>query len=128
MSIPQRQIAIDFDGTLMLHEHPFLGNPVPHAVEVVKKLQDAGHTLILLTMRADDELAQAKAWLLDHGLYFDHFNCNPMMETGSRKVYYHWLIDDHSLGVPLIQDLTKHRKPFVDWEGVEKILEEKELI
>lgn len=128
MNIPPKQIAIDFDGCLQFQDHPYLSRPVPRAVEVVKRLQDAGHILILYTMRVDEELDQAKAWLQDHDLQFDYFNCNPMMETGSRKVYFHLLIDDHAFNIPLITDMSIHRKPFVDWVTCEKIMEEKGLI
>jgi hypothetical protein len=126
--IPQRQIAIDFDGVLQFQDHPYLSRPVPHAIETVKRLSEVGHVLILLTMRVDEELDQAIAWCKDHDLHFDYVNCNPMMETGSRKVYAHWVIDDHNLGIPLIHDLQIHRKPFVDWRMVSDILEQKGLI
>lgn len=128
MSVPIKQIAIDFDGCLQLHEHPYLGKPAPGAIDVVKRLSESGHILILLTMRCDEELEDAKTWLRVHDLNFDHFNCNPLRETGSRKVYAHYYLDDHGVGVPLTHDFKIHRKPFVDWEGVKKIFEEKGLI
>lgn len=123
MSITPKQIAIDFDGTLSYHNYPYLGGDIPDAVRVVKRLKEAGHILILQTMRADELLDDAKGWLKNHGLEFDYFNCNPMQETGSRKIYSHIFIDDHNLGVPLIFDPHKQRKPYVDWKACEKILE-----
>jgi len=126
--IPPRQFLIDFDGTLALQDYPFIEKEVPHAIRVVKRMQDAGHILILLTMRHGDELDHAKAWLKDNGLHFNDFNRNTMFETGSRKVYGHYHIDDHNIGCPIIHDHTLHHKPFVDWLVVEQILEEKELI
>lgn len=126
--IQPRQFLIDADGTIFMHDFPYIEREVPHAVRVLKRMQDSGHTLILHTMRADEELNHAKAWLKDNDLRFEYFNCNPTFETGSRKIYGHYHIDDHNIGCPLIHDVTIHRKPFVDWQQVEKILEEKGLI
>lgn len=128
MGIVPKSFAIDFDGTLQFHEYPYLGQPTPYAIRVVNRIKEAGHTLILLTMRYDEQLEEAKSWLTDHGLVFDYFNRNEMYETGSRKVYAHYYIDDHNLGSPVIYDEMIHRKPFVDWLALEKILEEKKLI
>lgn len=123
--ITPRQVAIDFDGTLARHSYPMLGAPVPEAIRVVKRLKSAGHILILQTMRADDLLQDAVKWCEQQGLKFDYVNCNPMYETGSRKIYSHCSIDDHNLGISLIHDHWEQRKPMVDWMKVEKILEEK---
>lgn len=128
MDITPKQFLVDADGTMFLHDFPYIEKEVPHAVRVLKRMQDAGHILILHTCRAGDEFEHAKAWIKDQGLNFFAFNCNPMFESGSRKVYGHWHIDDHNLGCPLIHDTTIHRRPFVDWLKVEKILEEMELI
>lgn len=116
-------IAIDFDGTLCLHEYPFLGDPVPHALDVVKKLlRNKDHVLILLTMREGIQLDDATSWLHAHGIDFHFVNCNPTFETGSRKVYANIYVDDHNIGVPLVHDIEVHRKPFVDWKAVEVML------
>lgn len=122
-----KQILVDFDGTIALHDYPYIEKAAPNAIPVLKRIQDAGHILILCTMRCDEELEQAKAWLEEQGLNFTYFNCNPMFETGSRKIYGHLVIDDHTLGCPLIHDTLVHPKPFVDWLAVERILEEKGL-
>lgn len=126
--IPTKQFLIDADGTIFLHDYPFIHKEVPHAVRVLKRMADAGHVLILHTCRADEPYEEAKEWLKKNDLHFNSFNCNPMFESGSRKVYGHWHIDDHNLGCPLVHDMTIHPKPFVDWLAVEKILEEMELI
>ncbi len=128
MAIPAKQFLIDADGTIFLHDYPFIEKAVPHSVRVLKRMEDAGHILILHTMRHGDELEQTKKWLLANDLHFNDFNRNTMFETGSRKIYGHWHIDDHNLGSPLIHDMTIHPKPFVDWLAIEKILIEKGLI
>lgn len=113
---------IDADGTLFLHDYPYIEKEVPHAVRVLKRMQDAGHILILHTCRADEPFEEAKKWIKEQGLNFHYFNCNPMFESGSRKVYGHWHIDDHNLGSPLIHDPAIHPKAFVDWIVIENIL------
>jgi hypothetical protein len=126
--ISPKQFLIDADGTLFLHDYPYIEKEVPHAVRVLKRMQEVGHILILHTCRCDEPYEEAKAWLLKNDLHFHSFNCNPMFESGSRKVYGHWHIDDHNLGCPLIHDLTIHPKPFVDWVVIENILKEKGLL
>lgn len=126
--ISPKEFLIDFDGTIAYHDYPYIEKAVPHAVRVLKRMEDAGHRLILHTCRADDEFEHAKAWIKDQGLTFFAFNCNPNFESGSRKVYGHWHIDDHNLGSPIIEDPTIHRRAFVDWLAIEKILEEKGLL
>lgn len=46
------EICIDFDGTCVSHEFPNVGKDIG-AVPVLKKLVDAGHRLILFTMRSN---------------------------------------------------------------------------
>jgi len=46
-------IAIDFDGTIVDHNYPLIGRPVPHAIETMKRLIKEKHLLILYTVRSD---------------------------------------------------------------------------
>lgn len=124
MKIIPRQIAIDFDGTLTYHVYPYIGGEVPDAFRVLKRLKAAGHTLILQTMRCDELLDDAVKWCKQNGVEFDYLNCNPMFETGSRKIYSHALVDDHNVGCPLIfHPKEESRRPIVDWKAVEKMFE-----
>lgn len=118
-------IGLDFDSTIAYNDYPFLGEAIPGAIETIKKLQSAGHTLILITMRENHLLDQAVEFLLGHGIEMKYKNCNPEFETGSRKIYCQCFIDDHNLGIKLIHDTEIHQKPFVDWKETEKLLEEK---
>ncbi len=118
-------IAIDFDGTIVTHVYPRVGLDIG-AFPIMKKLQEKGHRLILLTMRSHDELQMAIDFCKENGVEFFGHNGNPEQddaETGwakdSRKVYSHLLIDDTALGVPLKFDGTKSNRNFVDWEAVE---------
>ncbi|HTJ52600.1 MAG TPA: hypothetical protein VL443_24260 [Cyclobacteriaceae bacterium] len=120
-----RTISIDFDSTCVLNEWPQVGESIEHCVDVLKRLNKAGHTLILVTMRANNLLDDAEEWFRNNDIEIKYSNCNPEYETGSRKIYSHLILDDKSIGVPLINNPEIHKKPFVDWVKVEKILEEK---
>lgn len=120
--VTRKLIGLDFDGVCALHEFPFIGKEVPHAIEVLKKLQSAGHDFILYTMRVDEQLTEAEEWLRKRGIFVAYLNCNPESETGSRKCYAHAYIDDHGIGTPLVYDQEVHKKPFADWLKIEEIL------
>lgn len=136
-------IAIDFDGTCVTHEFPNVGKDIG-AVPVLKKLSDAGHKLILYTMRSNVEapksddynivpiagqyLEHAVAWFNHNGIPLFGIQENPTQKTWthSPKCYAEMYIDDAALGCPLI--FTQNERPYVDWNTVEKILCEKGLI
>ena len=41
-------IAVDFDGTIVEHAYPSIGDEIPFAIETLKKIQDEGeHQLVL---------------------------------------------------------------------------------
>ena len=44
-------IAVDFDGTVVTHEDPRIGNDIV-AVPVLKKMIEEGHKIVLNTMRS----------------------------------------------------------------------------
>ena len=46
-------IYLDFDGTVVEHRYPYIGNIVADSFMVIRKLQKAGHEIILNTYRAD---------------------------------------------------------------------------
>lgn len=122
-------IAVDFDGTCVTHEYPRVGRDIG-AVPVLKKLVDAGHKLILNTMRSGDELADAIQWFIDNDIPLFGINENPTQKswTASPKVYANLYIDDAALGCPLTTDNFFIVKPYVNWREVEKQLIKMELI
>ncbi len=118
-------IAIDFDGTLCDHQYPEIGEEIPFAFRVCKKLQEAGHKLMLWTMRGNkpdnETLKHAVDWCAERGLVFWGVNENPeQKESGwsnSNKQYANIYIDDAAFGCPLI---TKtNGRPSVDWIAIE---------
>lgn len=110
-------IAVDFDGTIVRHDYPRIGSEAPNAFKVLRKLQDGGHKLILLTMRCGKELQDALVFCADRGVKFWAINDNPDQHswTASPKVYAQLYIDDLALGSPMADGV-------VDWHVVEQML------
>ena len=107
-------IGIDFDGTIVEHEFPDIGEAVPGALPVMRYMQDHGHKIILWTMRSDKFLDQAVYYLRERGIVLYGINRNPGVDwSTSPKAYAHVYIDDAALGCPLIEN--DHRRPYVDW-------------
>ena len=57
-------IAVDFDGTCVTHDYPRIGKEIG-ATKVLKRLVEAGHKLILNTMRSGKELQESDTKTLD---------------------------------------------------------------
>ena len=122
-------IAIDFDGTCVTHDYPRIGKEIG-ATEVLKRLGEAGHKLILNTMRSDKELQDAVNWFKKNGIELYGVNENPTQKrwTNSPKVYAHMYIDDAALGCPLINAPELSNRPFVDWDSIDLQLIQKGII
>ncbi|MDY2943894.1 MAG: hypothetical protein SOT07_09420 [Paludibacteraceae bacterium] len=96
-------IAVDFDGTIVTHEYPRIGKPIPFAIETLKKLQQEDHhRLILWSVREGDLLREAVEYCASKGLEFYAVNANYPEETYdqwmNRKVTADLYIDDRNLG------------------------------
>ena len=103
-------LAIDFDGTIVEHCYPFIGEPIPDAIDTIKKLQEDGHRIILWTCREDKELAMAIEFCESNGIYFESYNHNTIECFGQRKVLADFYIDDRNIG------------GLPDWKTIYKIL------
>ena len=133
------EICIDFDGTCVTHEFPKVGKDIG-AIPVLNKIADAGHNLILFTMRSDIEevtsndygihkqageyLTDAVNWFIDNHIPLHGVNVNPTQHTWTKspKAYGQLYIDDAALGCPLVYNPEISDRPFVDWEKVEEML------
>lgn len=98
-------LSIDFDGTIVEHDYPAIGKPMPYAFEVMKELQDAGYKLILNTCREGKSLIEAVEFCRDNGIVFRSVNENHIDDDFRdrtsglrRKVFAHVMIDDRNLG------------------------------
>jgi hypothetical protein len=107
-------IAVDFDGTIVEHRYPEIGEIIPGAFEVLRELQENGHRLILWTVRDGIDLKNAVDFCLDHGIFFYAVNESyPNEEFNkyiSRKVDAEIFIDDRNVG------------GFLGWEKIREIL------
>jgi len=122
-------IAIDFDGTCVTHDYPRIGKDI-HAVNVLKKLVNNGHKLILNTMRSGKELDEAVNWFKENNIELFGVNENPTQKswTASPKVYAHMYIDDAAFGCPLLSVPELSDRPFVNWPWIELKLTQMEII
>ena len=117
-------IAVDFDGTCVVHDFPLIGEPMPGAVETLKKLIAAGHKIILWTCRENHPtdpdskfLFDAERWFEFHEIELFGVNATPpeaeFRESEGvtiRKAFAHIYIDDRNLG------------GFPGWNVVEEML------
>ncbi len=114
-------IAVDFDGTIVTHRYPKIGEEIPGAVETLKQLIRDGHQLILWSVRERSLLDEALQWCTERGLTFYSVNSNFPEERDedrhfSRKLQADIFIDDRSLGgLPpweTIYQMISKGKPF----------------
>ena len=122
-------IAIDFDGTCVTNDYPYIGKGIG-AVPVLKKIVEKGHRIILYTMRENERLKDAEQWFESNNIPLWGINNNPAQErwSSSSKIYAHLYIDDAALGVPLKLNKKISDTYFVDWEKVENFLRENGII
>ena len=96
------RIAVDFDGTIVTHEYPAIGRPVPFAIDVLKRLQSEGHELLLWTFRTGPLLDEAVAYCHDNGVDFYAVNKTFPEEDWNpdepRKIDADIYIDDKNIG------------------------------
>lgn len=112
-------ICCDFDGTIVEHEYPDIGKPLPLAFEVLKELKALGVHLILWTCREDQRrrnyLTEAVEFCRANGVEFDAVN-ETIVEKDfrdgplRRKPYAHYYIDDAVPG------------GFIGWEAIRRYL------
>lgn len=94
-------IAVDFDGTIVEHEYPRIGAPIPFAIDTLLRLQKDEHVLLLWTVRTDALLQEAIDYCAKKGLTFYAANKNYPEEDptkASRKLNADIFIDDRNIG------------------------------
>lgn len=122
MAIIGNTIAIDFDGTVVTHEYPHIGEDAG-AVPVLKELVANQNRLILYTMRSGRLLEKALQWFADREIPLWAVNSNPEQEkwTASPKVHANLYIDDSALGCP-IKIVDSSPRPVADWVKIREQL------
>ena len=111
-------IAIDFDGTIVEHRYPKIGNEIPFATDTLKMLIKDRHRLILWTVREGKLLDEAVEWCRERGVEFYAVNRDYPEEDAShhgfsRKVKADLFMDDRNLG------------GLPDWGDIYRMVQEK---
>lgn len=96
-------IAIDFDGTIAKTDYPIIIGLMPYAKEVINKLSEDGHIIIINSCRANKPAEAMRAFLDEHGILYHHINENSPHQiqtygSDTRKISADIYIDDHNLG------------------------------
>ena len=95
--------AIDFDGCLTEYSFPDIGlqsDEQKELLNVLIKLKEQGHKLILWTSRGEPALQEAIDWCESKGLIFDMHQVNPYFKKlsgPSPKIVADYYIDDKAL-------------------------------
>lgn len=133
------KIYLDFDGTVVEHAYPRIGRANFGCVEIIRRLQDAGHEIVLNTYRADcanGSLENAinylnnQIWfaLLPENRDDERFHPLPITEHTRLKIHpppWEWdvmhmtgeiYIDDCAGGIPLKPQLMTTPGNMVDWD------------
>lgn len=126
-------IFLDFDGTVVEHAFPEIYAANPGSIDVIRKLQNAGHTIILNTYRAElgnDYLEAAIEFLEEdeHGLKpmdeIRDFKLNPPDWDLEKSIVSGVLfIDDISEGIPLTSNRALNDGFMVDWKVLDELFE-----
>ncbi len=97
-------IAVDFDGTIVEHRYPEIGEERPFATDTLKMLINDHHRLILWSVREGKLLDDAVEWCRQRGVEFWAVNRDYPEETTSnnqhfsRKLKADMFIDDRNIG------------------------------
>lgn len=134
------KIYLDFDGTVVEHTYPTIGRCNFGCFEVIKKLQDAGHEIILNTMRVElnDGTFEKSLKHLSNGWMMikdkskrDSFEMKEITDYTKSKIHPHrWdlensikigemYIDDIATDIPL-KDAVMTNGKMVDWDELDR--------
>lgn len=97
-------IAVDFDGTIVEHKYPAIGEELPFATDTLKMLINDHHRLILWSVREGKTLEEAVNWCRERGVEFWAVNRDYPEEVPeknknySRKLKVDMFIDDLNIG------------------------------
>lgn len=99
-------IAVDFDGTVVKHRYPAIGDEIPFATATLKMLVNDGHKLILWSVREGELLDEAVEWCRKRGVEFwcvnksypDELVDDAPPSSYSRKLKADVFIDDRNIG------------------------------
>ena len=109
-------LAVDFDNTIVDTDESVLRQPVikglrKDAKEILRKLHDEGHYIIINTCRNAGNLQKAIDYLNENGVVYDIVNANhpdnvKKFKRDNRKIFADFYIDDKNIGgIPEWEDI-----------------------
>ncbi len=96
------QLIIDLDGTICSEEKLYsrsMAKPLRGAKEVLEKLKDQGHTIIIYSARSWNEYEMTSKWLKDNQIPYDQIILG-------KPVGDYW-IDDRAINFTTWDEITK---------------------
>jgi len=94
-------IAIDFDGCVVTHRYPQIGQMLGQARYIINKLYDEGYFIIIWTCRGGVDLVNAINWMDEFGIKYHNINENAPYDMihfkPAPKIYADVYIDDRNL-------------------------------
>ena len=81
-------IAVDFDGTIVEHKFPAIGEEIPFATETLRMLIADRHKVILWSVREGELLEEAVKWCKDRGVDFYAVNKDYPEETEEHNNHF----------------------------------------
>ncbi len=127
-------IAVDFDGTIVEHKYPAIGEELPFATATLRMLTEQNHQLILWTVRHGKLLQEAVEWCRERGVEFYAVNRNfpeeiVDNEEGYCKINAELFIDDRNLGgLPDWGNIYKMVTSGKGWKDIYKETNEKKVV
>jgi hypothetical protein len=124
------KIYLDFDGTVVEHQYPLIGGCNLGCLEIIDKLNKAGHEIVLNTMRVefDNRLLMEAIEFINHSMtnlknntqIYSFKNTDHKYEPTKWDWNLHFntgriFIDDVCIGIPLKNGILSSRK-MVDWD------------
>lgn len=121
--VAEKVAAVDFDGTIKPWAGGLFGfpEPLPGAVEAVKRLKDAGYTVVIFTSRLSPTWHAAEGW--DHGeatakqveylrKYCEKYGIDADAAT-AEKIPAEVYLDDKAMGVTASRSLLRRTNEFL---------------
>lgn len=114
-------VAIEFDGCIVTHDYPEIGEKVPFVKESIDAFRASGLKTILLTSREGDALQKAVDHLNRYDMMTDFVNENPTIKC-KNKLFAHVYVDPAAVGIPTIMHPCNSSR-CVDWLSVLLMIE-----
>ena len=118
-------IAVDFDGTIVRHRYPDIGEEIPFACQTLRMLIQEHHKLILWTVREGELLDQAVEWCRQRGIEFYAINRDFPEEDVEKNIHFSrklkvdlWIDDRNIGGIPDWGTIYRMIHEHKSWEDI----------